>query len=393
MNTVARSRKAAWAAMLLASSLVLAACGGEDGESDEQQSKASSPQVKKPLALTYDGGIYVLDGESLKVAKDIKLGGYNRVNPAGDDSHIMVSTAEGFRVLDAAGRKMTGIQFKGAEPGHVVRHHGKTVLFSDGTGEVTVFDPKDLSGGQPEAETYTSAEPHHGVAIKLENGELVTTLGTAEKRQGIMVLNGKHKEMTRNEKCPEVHGEATAKDEAVVVGCEDGALVYKDGKITKVASPTEYGRIGNQKGSDKSPVVLGDYKQDADAELERPEHVALVDTTAKKLKLVDLGTSYTFKSLARGPEGEALVLGTDGRIHVIDPDAGKVVDTFPVLDKWTEPMDWQQPRPELVVRGGTAYVTDPEKKKIYALDVTTGKKKATGTLPRKPNELAGADAS
>ncbi|AXK37143.1 hypothetical protein DVA86_07005 [Streptomyces armeniacus] len=393
MNTVSRSRKTAWAAMLLASSLALAACGGEDGESDEQQAKNSAPEVANPLALTYDGGIYVLDGETLKVAKDVKLGGYNRLNPAGDDSHVMVSTAEGFRVLDAAGQKMTGIEFKGAEPGHVVRHHGKTVLFTDGTGEVTVFDPADLGGGQPEAETYKSAEPHHGVAIKLKNGELVTTLGTAEKRTGIMVLDGKHKEITRSEKCPEVHGEATAKDEAVVIGCEDGVLVYKDGKITKVDSPTEYGRIGNQRGSEKSPVVLGDYKKDADAELERPQQISLIDTETKKLKLVDLGTSYTFKSLARGPEGEALVLGTDGNIHVIDPNSGKVVDTFPVLGKWTEPMDWQQPRPELFVRGDTAYVTDPEKKRVYALDAATGKKKATGTLPRKPNELSGVDAS
>ena len=28
------------------------------------------------------------------------------------------------------------------------------------------------------------------------------------------------------------------------------------------------------------------------------------------IRLVDIGTSYTFRSLARGPEGEALVLGT-----------------------------------------------------------------------------------
>lgn len=395
MKTVSRSKRTVWAGILLVSSLALAACGDgdDDGESGKQAEQSSAPEVKSPLALTYAGGIYVLDGESLKVAGDVKLGGYNRVNPAGDSRHVMVSTAEGFRVLDAAGRKMTGTEFKGAEPGHVVRHDGKTVLFTDGTGEVTVFDPEDLANGQPEAETYKSAAPHHGVAIKLKNGELVTTLGTEEKREGILVLDAEHKEKARSEKCPEVHGEATARDEAVVIGCEDGVLVYKDGEITKVASPTEYGRIGNQKGSEESAVVLGDYKQDKEAELERPEKVSLIDTRTKKMKLVDLGTSYTFKSLARGPKGEALVLGTDGRIHVIDPEAGKVVDTFPVLDEWKEPMDWQQPRPELFVRGGTAYVTDPEKKKVYALDVATGKKKATGTLPTKPNEITGVDAS
>jgi hypothetical protein len=61
---------------------------------------------------------------------------------------------------------------------------------------------------------------------------------------------------------------------SVVIGCEDGVLIYKDGAITKVDSPTDYGRIGNQAGSEKSPIVLGDYKKDAEAELERPEQVS-----------------------------------------------------------------------------------------------------------------------
>lgn len=38
-------------------------------------------------------------------------------------------------------------------------------------------------------------------------------------------------------------------------------LIYRDGTITKVDSPTDYGRIGNQAGTDASPIVLGDYKQ------------------------------------------------------------------------------------------------------------------------------------
>lgn len=47
-------------------------------------------------------------------------------------------------------------------------------------------------------------------------------------------------------------------------------------------------------------------------------------------------------------------------------------------------MDWQQARPELSVRGGTAYVTDPEEKKIYAIDLTSGKKKTMGAFEKKP---------
>ncbi|MDJ1132180.1 zinc metallochaperone AztD [Streptomyces iconiensis] len=391
MDSRSRMRKAAAVSALLFSSVAIAACGGEDtgSGSAKGEEKQAASSVRKPLAVTYDGGISVLDGESLKVAKNVPLKGFNRVNPAGDDRHIMVSTPAGFRVLDAAGQKLTDVEFKGAEPGHVVQHAGKTVLFTDGTGETRIFDPAGLGSGKPKTETYKAPSPHHGVSVELENGELVTTLGTAKKRKGIVVLGKDRKEIRRSEKCPEVHGEATAKDEAVVIGCEDGALVYKDGKIKKVDSPDDYGRIGNQRGSEKSAVVLGDYKKDPEAELERPEQVSLIDTRTGKMKLVDLGASYSFKSLARGPEGEALVLGTDGKIHVIDPGTGKKTDSIAAVGKWREPMDWQQPRPELWVREGTAYVTDPGKKKIHAIDLASGEKKATGTLKNKPNEVSG----
>ncbi|TLF73098.1 hypothetical protein FE391_15635, partial [Nonomuraea sp. KC401] len=351
---------------------------------------SSQPPVTDPLVVTYDGGLYVLDGRSLRLAKDIPLAGFNRVNPAGDERHVLVSTATGFRVLDAVTPALKADEFKGSKPGHVVRHGGVTVLFADGSGEVTVFDPADLAEGLPEGEVHTAAAPHHGVALQLENGELVVSLGTEEKRVGLVVLDRNRKEVARSENCPGVHGEATARDEAVVVGCEDGVLVYKDGEFTKVGSPDEYGRIGNQAGSDVSPVVLGDYKKDPDAELERPTQVSLIDTAAGTMRLLDLGTSYTFRSLARGPQGEALVLGTDGRVHVIDPAEAKVVRSIEVIDEWKEPIDWQQPRPAIFVRDRNVYVSDPATRKVHAIDLESGKVVRSTTLPRSPNELSGA---
>ncbi|MFB4426826.1 zinc metallochaperone AztD [Streptomyces sp. QL37] len=393
MKHVARPRAAAAVSALLGVSVALTACGGEtEGSAARTTGKASaSPaaQVAEPIVATYDGGLYILDGKTLKLAEDIPLEGFNRVNPAGDDRHVMVSTATGFRVLDAAGRKLTDVEFEGSKPGHVVRHAGRTILFADGTGVVTIFDPEDLGGTKPQAETYTSAAPHHGVAIQLADGKLVTTLGTEEKRVGIAVLDKDRKEITRSEECPGVHGEATAQGEAVVIGCEDGVLVYKDGAVKKVKSPTEYGRIGNQAGSDESPVVLGDYKTDKDAELERPEQVSLINTRTGRMRLVDIGTSYTFRSLARGPHGEALVLGTDGRIHVIDPDTGKVTRKISALDSWQEPLDWQQARPALFVRDHTAYVSDPSSRKLLAIDIESGEQLASTELPKASNELSG----
>ncbi|MEV7103970.1 zinc metallochaperone AztD [Streptomyces atroolivaceus] len=398
MNKSIRGRALTGAALALATATVLTACGGEtsssaDTKSDKTADATPAVAVKEPLVATFDGGLYILDGESLKLAKTIDLPGFNRVNPAGDKDHVMVSTDGGFRVLNATDQALTDIEYKGAKPGHVVRHAAKTVLFTDGTGEVNVFDPTALSSGKkPSGRTYTSAEAHHGVAIELADGKLVSTLGTEEKRTGALVLDRNNKEIARSEDCPGVHGEAAAKNEAVGVGCEDGILIYKDGKFTKIASPDDYGRIGNQAGSDASPVLLGDYKTDPDAELERPTRVSLIDTEKKKLRLVDLGTSYSFRSLARGPHGEALVLGTDGAIHVIDPDTGKIEKKIPVVGEWQEPLDWQQARPTLFVRGHVAYVSEPGKKALHAVDVETGKKITSVTLPKSTNELSGVVA-
>lgn len=394
MRTNRLTRGAALPA-LLSAGLLLSACGtdtdGDAAASADEEGAQAEAVATEPLVTTYDGGLYVLDGQTLDVVGDIEMEGFNRVNPAGDDRHVFVSTSEGFQVLDAAGAELTDTLFTADTPGHVVRHGGRTVLFADGTGEVTVFDTDALGDGLPdEAEVLTTEEAHHGVAVELENGGLLLTLGDEETRVGAAVLDSDRNEIARSEDCPGVHGESAAQDEAVAIGCEDGALIYQDGAFTKVESPDDYGRIGNQAGSDRSPVILGDYKSDSDAELERPERIALIDTTDASLELVDLPASYTFRSLGRGPDGEALVLGTDGALHVIDPEAGEVTESIELMDAWEEPLEWQDPRPALFVRGGTAYVSDPAARQVHAVDLASGEVTGSVTLDEAPNELSGA---
>ncbi|MEU6840520.1 zinc metallochaperone AztD [Streptomyces sp. NPDC046716] len=396
MNRSTRASMLTGTALALTASMALTACGGGSGDASadaepKKQTKAGeTATVRNPLVASYDGGLYILDGETLKLAKTVELPGFNRVSPAGDEDHVVISTDTGFRVFDAAQQTFTDAQFKGSKPGHVVRHAGRTALFTDGTGETNVFDPADLAGGkQPESRSYTSAEAHHGVAIELADGELVTTLGTEEKRTGALVLDKDNKEIARAENCPGVHGEAAAKGEVVGLGCEDGVLLYKNGKFTKVDAPDDYARTGNQAGSDVSPILLGDYKTDPEAELERPTRISLIDTRTAKMKLVDLDTSYSFRSLARGPHGEALVLGTDGVLHVIDPETGKVEKKIEAVGGWTEPLDWQQPRPTLFVRDHTAYVSEPGKRQLHAFDLDSGEKLTSVTLPKGTNELSG----
>ncbi len=388
---------------------LLAACSSSSDSTDSETSESSaaaapvSNSAATPrLTVSYDGGVLVLDAATLETVDDVTgIDGFTRLNPAGDGRHVFVSGSGAFTALDAgtwtSGSEhftstpaLTDVKFDATTPGHVVRHDGKTVLFDDGTGKVEIFESAALlEGEKPETDTYTTPEAHHGVAVELSDGALLTTLGNEDERTGIVVLDADRKEVVRNEECPGVHGEAVAADETVVVGCQDGLLIYRDGAITKVQSPDAYGRIGNQAGDEDSPVLLGDYKVDPDAELERPTRVSLTDTVSGELTLVDLGTSYTFRSLGRGPAGEAFVLGTDGALHVIDVNSKSVTQTIPVVDAWEEPVKWQEPRPALFVHEGTAFVSDPAKNSVHAVDLSTGEVTQTGELAHTPNELTG----
>lgn len=221
--------------------------------------------------------------------------------------------------------------FPADEAGHVVTHGEHTVLFADGAGEITAFDPHDLADGMPETENVMTPQPHHGVAIILEDGTLVHSIGDPDNGTGaVAVRDGR--EIARNEDCPGVHGESVAAGEVVVFGCENGVVKFAGDRFTKIPSATPYGRSGNSRGHEDSPIVLADLKLDPDAELERPEQFILVDTTTDQTKVVQMpeSVSYWFRSLGRGPAGEALIHGTDGKLYVFDPITGDQIKAIDV---------------------------------------------------------------
>lgn len=380
--------------------LVTTACGGGGG--DDTAATDVGRQLSGPrLVVTTGEGILVLERDSLEPVATLPSEGFVRVNPAGDERHVFVSTADGFQLLDTGvdveahgdhahyavgGEPELGATYAAPEPGHVTVHDGRTLLFSDGAGTV-----QELAADDPTTvlDTVTLPDPHHGVAVALDGGMLHTE-GTADERSTVVLRDAQGEEVARTDDCPGVHGEATAADGVAVVGCEDGVVVVRDGEIVKVASPDDYGRIGNQAGSEESRVVLGDYKVDADATLERPERISLIDTETDELRLVDLGTSYSFRSLGRGAAGEALVLGTDGVLHVVDAESGDTLDRIDVVEPWREPVDWQQPRPTLHVAGDTAWVTDPRTSTLHEVDVAGGVVLDSVRLPGVPNEVVAA---
>ncbi|MBB1050663.1 MULTISPECIES: zinc metallochaperone AztD, partial [unclassified Dietzia] len=398
------TRGAGAVAMLATAALLATACGTGGGDADADDAEAQNTATttsaaseagssENRLAVAYENGVAVLDGETLEVIEEFETEEFTRLNAFGDGQTVLVTTSDGFQVLDTSVPELTDLVIEADTPAHVVRHAGKTVLYDDGTSDTFIFDTAALadSGGElPEFETVPGDQAHHGVSIVLTDGTFLTTIGNDEGRTGAFAVDADGEEIARNEECPGVHGEGTAAGETVIFGCEDGALIYQDGEFEKITAADEYGRMGNAYVSEDSPLVVGDYKDDPDAESVLLSKIALIDTEARTHEVVDLpeGVGYTWRDVVRGPNDMAYLLGTDGAIHVIDPATGEITETYDVIDPWEGPAEWQDAHPSIVVNGDIAYVSEPAKNTVYAVDLTTGEVVASGQTPGAPNEMA-----
>ncbi|WAC67051.1 zinc metallochaperone AztD [Agrococcus sp. SL85] len=403
MHIASPRRRAAALGLATAAAIALVGCtsAAAPGESAAPTTTGAAAEPGQRLAIAYDGGLAVLDAVTLEQLADIPLPGFNRLNTAGDGEHAFVTTEGGFQVLatgaDGSAPELTGTTFPATTPGHVVRHEGRTVLFDDGTGDFWAFDTDALLGaeGLPETTEFTSEAAHHGVAVELADGTMLSTLGDSESRSGVRVLDPQGEETARFEECPAVHGEGVAADEAVLFGCEDGVLTYVDGAFAKLESPDEFGRVGNAYVTDESAIAVVDYKDDPDAEGSLLHRVGFVDTAAAdldgaQLDVVDLpeGVEYTWRGVGRDAEGAAWLLGTDGALHRIDVETQAITASYPVIEAWEGPAEWQEAHPALVVDGDQAIVTEPAANAVHRIDLATGEVLATGTIEGTPNELA-----
>ncbi|HRO29634.1 hypothetical protein [Citricoccus sp.] len=373
---------------------------------EQRASRTEVAAIAPRVVLSHEGGLLTVDAETGETVHEEDLPGFLRLNNAGDGQHVMVTKGDAFEVynagIDAQGHGdhfhyytsdpgLSGIRFEAPHAGHVVVHHGLTTLFADGDGSVQTFTSEHLKEGQPRTEQAFTDAAHHGVALELTDGTLLTTQGTEESRDTVQVRDG-DEVVAETSECPGVHGEtAAAPDESgdvVVLGCEDGPVVYRGGAFHKVPVDGDYVRNGNLAGSEHSSIVLADMKTDAEAEQERPTEVALIDSLEDSLTTVELGSSYWFRSLARGPEGEALVLTYDGELTVIDEQTGTITGEIPVIESWEEKDEWQQPGPILKTAGSMAYVTDAEQQKLVVVDLEAGEVVQEVDLPVSPVEMA-----
>ncbi|MEX3516659.1 hypothetical protein VVR26_04220 [Corynebacterium camporealensis] len=381
-----------------------------DHEHDHDHAAEGQEEVAElptRLIFTHDGGVTTLDDEG-KVLEESELPGFLRINNAGDDRHALVTQGDKFRLYDSGlvtkphgdhnhyfvqEPTLDDATFNAPHAGHVVHHDGYTALFADGSGVAEIYKTDELAEGKEPLRTVDTGAPHHGVAVPLEDGSVVVTKGTEDERHTIQHLDEDGEVLSETTKCPGVHGEAAAGNGHIFFGCEDGPVVF-DGKefhkvdVSEYAGAGGYQRSGNAAGSEESDVILADNKTEEDAEFERPESVALINTADNTARTVDLGSSYWFRSLARGPLGEGLVLTYDGNLNIIDPDTGEIEDKVKAIDEWKEKEEWQQPGPILKSADGYAYITDAENQELVVVDLHKREVTKRIELDFQPTEMA-----
>lgn len=408
------------AALLVLTSCVSATQELESSESTESATPAQSEtprrdevqQLTPRVFLTFDGGVMALNAQTGEHVGTVKEDGFLRLSALTDGRHIVVADGDEFKVLDSGlvarehgdhnhyyeqNPMWTGVRFDAPEASHAVSHHGKTALFSDGDGQVQVVDNSVFAQDAVEQSQIiqrATSGAHHGVAVPLSDDGLLVTQGDEEHRDTIQALDKEGKLIAETTDCPGVHGEAVvrvASRDVVSVGCENGPVVYKDGKFHKVDVPEDYQRSGNQFSAPDSHIVLTDYKVDQDADLERPTRIGLIDTQTAQMKTVDLGSPYWFRSFGYGKGNKAVVLTYDGNLNMVDTKTGEISGRVKVVDHWEESEDWQEPGPAVQVLGEYVYITEPGAKKLHVVNIERSELVESFELPEVPNEMMVVD--
>lgn len=72
---------------------------------------------------------------------------------------------------------------------------------------------------------------------------------------------------------------------------------------------------------------------------------------------------------------------------MLDPKAGKITKSIPVVEAWEGQVEWQEPHPAIVVSDDIAYVTEPAVDTVHAVNLTSGGRRDQPARVT-PNEIA-----
>lgn len=254
-------------------------------------------------------------------------------------------------------------------PVHFVAHAGWVAVFNDGDGSANLVRIDSLASGTPEVRVVQSGKAHHGVAVPLGNRALLSIPPAEGKGTpvGMDAVSLQGERLERFEGCPGLHGEA-ARGSAVAFGCTDGVLVVteevggalRSRKLANPAGAPAGTRVGTLAAHEDSAVMVGNWG---------PEGLVRVDLASGALTPFTVPGRYVSFAFDRAGR-RLLVLGTDGRLHRVDPAGGQVEASVQVTSA-VDTATAGAPTPQLAQDADALYVTDPSKGAVHRLDPAT----------------------
>lgn len=392
----------------LLATAMLAGCGDDGGSAEraprgETRTATESPHAR--LVIGTDSGAHVLDAENLRSLEGFHLDSRPKLITAGDDRHVFAlqydagkvgvidagswSTAHGDHhhsyVVDPALRETS---FDHGTSYHAVSDEERSVIWYDDDGSFVAFDWAELADDEVDTTRLETGSPHHGVAAPTADGGFIASIAEGEHATGVAILDEKGKEQERIESCPGMHGETHVRGDGYAFGCENGMLVVAEGSGVNIGSPVKGAGSGTLVGDHASDIVVGDLYSEKNSDA--ATRLALYDVSAQKARAVDLGVEYS--SFGRF-DGKTVAMGTDGALHVIDESTGKISDRNKVVEAWETSENWEDPKPQVAVASGLAYVTDPRDRSIAVYEIGSGEERARATLEEVPTSLVVTNAS
>lgn len=388
--------------------LTTAACAGSDAEPagstepDGATDRESTAAAQPRLVVASDSGAEVVAGSDLTSLGRFDLASRPKLQVAGDDRHVFVLQSDAGKVgvvdagtwSDAHGDhthsyvtdpSLLSTTFDEGTSYHAVSDDERSVVWFDDDASFRSFDWKGLEDDSVDVQRIQTGAGHHGVAAPLGDGGFLASFaeGEGEDASGVVVLDADGTETARIGGCEGLHGEAHAGDDAYAFGCGDGILVVEDGKGRTIPSPVDGAGTRSLVAAHDSDVLAGNLTNEDDETV--GTKIALYDVDAGTAKAVDLGVE--FASYARD-RGQTVVLGTDGALHVVDDETGEVVERHDVIDPWTLTDEYSDPKPQVAVGGGFAWVTDPRDSSVALFELGTGTERTRATLGDVPTSLA-----
>jgi hypothetical protein len=396
---------------LLAVGSTVAACAESDSRpagtgsqtTEKKTAERESTAAAQPrLVVASDAGVEVVAGSDLASLGRYELASRPKLQVAGDDRHVFAlqSDAGKVGVVDAGtwsvahgdhshsyvtDPSLLTTTFDHGTSYHAVSDDERSIVWFDDDASFEVFDWKGLEDDDVSTRRVETGIGHHGVAAPTSDGGYLASYTEAEggDAAGVVVLDADGTETARIDGCEGLHGEAHAGDDAYAFGCSDGVLLVDEGKGTKLASPVEGAGTRTLVGAHDSDVLVGNLTSETDDSV--TTQIALYDLEARTATAVDLGVEFSVFS--RG-DGQTAVLGVDGNLHVVDEATGEVTDKIPVVEPWTLTEEYSDPKPQVAVGGGLAYVTDPTDRSVAVFELGTGEERSTATLQDVPTSLA-----